>query len=421
MRTVGLIVEYNPFHNGHAYHLRQSRALADADAVVAVMSGHFLQRGEPALTDKWARTEMALAGGCDLVIELPVAYATQAAEWFAYGAVSLLEATGVVDAFCFGTESGNLAPLKLAADLLANEPAAFKDLLKHNLEQGSSYPGAYSEAVSSYLHQQGHLDISGFSFDQPNHTLALHYLLALKRIHGTMEPLTIAREKAQYRDERASDASIASATAIRKLLLNSRNLQEAAAFVPPSTHAVLADRWAKEQCPVNWENFRIALFNAVLTRTPEQLASIHEITEGLEHRIRNSMPQLTEATIEQLLSALKTKRYTHTKLQRALLAILLGHRKSDFTRDKLAAGVQYIRVLGFTERGKLLLRRMRKTASLPILLSAARPPAPYRYLELDTTATAIYMLGVTGSTSASMYRDFRGQPIIGQPSGDSPL
>lgn len=421
MRTVGIIVEYNPFHNGHAYHLRQSRAMADADAVVAVMSGHFLQRGEPALVDKWARTEMALEGGCDLVIELPVAYATQAAEWFAYGAVSLLEATGVVDAFCFGTESGKLAPLMLAADLLANEPASFKNMLKHRLDQGSNYPGAYSEAVSAYLHQQGHLDASGFPFDQPNHTLALHYLLALKRIRGAMEPLTIAREKAQYNDDRATDASIASATAIRKQLLVSRSLQEAGAYVPPSTQAVLADRWDKGQCPVSWDNFRIALFNAILTRSPSQLAHIHEITEGLEHRIYNSMPQLTEVSIEQLLTALKTKRYTHTKLQRALLAIMLGHSKSDFTRDKLAAGVQYIRVLGFTEKGKLLLRRMRKAASLPILLSAARPPESYRYLELDTTATAIYMLGVPGANSASMYRDFRGQPIMGQQSGDSPL
>lgn len=136
MRTVGLIVEYNPFHNGHRYHLEQSLLASGSDAVVAVMSGHFLQRGEPAVMDKWSRTEAALRGGCDLVIELPVAYATQAAEWFSYGAVALLEATGVVDGFCFGTESGDLAPLMEAASVIAQEPPAFASQLKSCWLQG---------------------------------------------------------------------------------------------------------------------------------------------------------------------------------------------------------------------------------------------------------------------------------------------
>ncbi|MEV5024831.1 nucleotidyltransferase [Paenibacillus sp. LPE1-1-1.1] len=413
MRTVGLIVEYNPFHNGHLYHLQQSRKITQADAVIAVMSGNFLQRGEPALLDKWSRTRMALEGGCDLVIELPVAYATQAAEWFAYGAVSLLEATGVVDSFCFGTENGELEPLLLAADIVAHEPPAFKVLLKQLLQTGISYPSAYSSAITAYLADLGHASAANFPFSLPNHTLGLHYLLALKRLHGKMEPYTITREKAQYNQETPTDSQIASATAIRKLLLEHRSLEDARAYVPETTLRILQEAWTSGRCPISWEPFTHALLHAIVTRSPNELSELHEINEGLEHRIRNALPGLFSGSFDELLEALKTKRYTRTKLQRSLLAILLGHRKEEFTADKLASGVEYIRVLGFTEKGKLLLRRMRDSATLPVLHSAARPPKPFRFLELDTQASSVYMLGVPGKTSVkSMFRDFTERPVV---------
>ncbi|MEK3882092.1 nucleotidyltransferase [Paenibacillus sp. PL2-23] len=413
MRAVGLIVEYNPFHNGHLYHLRQSVKITDAEAVVAVMSGNFLQRGEPAMWDKWTRTRMALAGGCDLVIELPCAYATQAAEWFAYGAVSLLEATGVVDAFCFGTESGQLAPLLRAADIAAEEPPRFRELLMGGLGSGASYPVAYSRAVQAYLGEQGAEDMSRFPFDQPNHTLGLHYLIALKRLKGTMTPYTIAREKAQYHQSDVTDSSIASATAIRKLLLESRSLQGISRYVPSSTSSILSERLDAGVPAMGWEQYEKPLFRMLLTQDRHRLAEFHEITEGLEHRILNALPELESWSFESLLGALKTRRYTRTKLQRALLSILLGHAKEDFTRDKLAGGVRYIRVLGFTDKGRELLKDMRRQASLPVLMSAARPPGSYRYLELDVRASNAYMLGVPGaSLQRDLYRDYRDAPIM---------
>lgn len=413
MRTVGLIVEYNPFHNGHLYHLRQSAKITKADAVVAVMSGNFLQRGEPAMWDKWTRTRMALAGGCDLVIELPVAYAAQAAEWFAHGAVSLLEATGVVDAFCFGTESGRLDPLLRAAELTAEEPTAFRTLLKSKLETGMSYPTAYSETIQTYLQEQGCDEATDFPFDQPNHTLGLHYLIAHKRIRGRMEPFTIAREKAQYNQTSLSDGTIASATAIRKLLLESGALEETRPFVPGSTYDIMAERMASGIPPVRWEHYKDTLFHTLLTSGTRRLSDLREITEGLEHRMLNALPGLQEWSFDALLALLKTKRYTRTKLQRSLLSILLGHAKSDFTPEQLAGGVQYIRVLGFTEKGQSLLKRMRSTASLPVLMSAARPPEQYRYLELDVQASHAYMLGMPGATlPADLFRDYRDKPII---------
>lgn len=418
MRAVGLIVEYNPFHNGHSYHLQQSRKLSGADAVVAVMSGHFLQRGEPAMADKWTRTRMALEGGCDLVIELPVAYATQAAEWFAYGAVALLEATGVVDSFCFGTESGRLEPLLLAARLAAHEPLRFKESLRRLLDTGMSYPAAYSRTISAMLAEQGEEEAARFPFDQPNHTLGLHYLIAHRRIGSRMTPLTIAREKAQYNQQTISDASIASATSIRKLLLEGGTLSDAAPFMPASTRRLLEEGWRAGGGPVGWDDYMDALLHAILTRTPAELAQLREISEGLEHRLAGRLPLLRSRRFEELLGLLKTKRYTRTKLQRALLSVLLGHAKSDFTPDKLASGVQYLRVLGFTDKGRTLLKTMRDTAALPVLLSAARPPAPYRYLELDAAASGVYMLGASrrrndaSAAPLELYRDYYGKPVM---------
>lgn len=412
MRTVGLIVEYNPFHNGHSYHLQQSRKITEADAVVAVMSGNFLQRGEPALVDKWTRTRMALQGGCDLVIELPVAYATQAAEWFAYGAVSLLEATGVVDAFCFGTESGRLSPLLRAAELAAEEPEPFKAILKQRLDTGIAYPQAYSGAISEYAALQGDSEAAGFAYDQPNHTLGLHYLIAHRRLGGKMTPYTIAREKADYNQATITDSQIASATAIRKLLLEQRSLPDIARYVPDSTYELLDECMRQELGPICWDDFYHPLLHNLVTRDAAQLRQFHDITEGLEHRLLQSLPQLDEGGVDNLLRLLKTKRYTRTKLQRALLSVLLGHAKSDFTADKLRSGTEYLRVLGFSGKGRELLKRMKHTASVPVLMSAARPPMPYRYLELDTAASAAYMLGVPGSTPGDSFRDFRDAPIM---------
>ncbi|MFD0587873.1 nucleotidyltransferase [Paenibacillus sp. GCM10027627] len=413
MRAVGLIVEYNPFHNGHRYHLRQSQRISGAEAVVAVMSGNFLQRGEPAMWDKWTRTQMALQGGCDLVIELPVAYATQAAEWFAYGAVSLLEATGVVDSFCFGTESGLLEPLELAAEMMASEPPKFQSLLKARLETGINYPAAYSSAVQDYLTEAGFAEAASFAFDMPNHTLGLHYLIALRRIGGAMKPFTIAREKAQYHQHTITDGAIASATAIRKLLLEGSSVHDTAAYIPSSTYSVLRELSQKGVRPVSWDNYFPALLHLLMTSDSGKMAKLHEITEGLEHRVLNALPVLPDPTYESLLSLLKTKRYTRTKLQRALLSILLGHVKEDFTPAMLSEGVQYIRILGFTEKGGMLLKQMRKSASLPVLMSAARPPERYRYLELDIRASNAYRLGMSPSgTCNDLFRDYRDKPIM---------
>ncbi|MFD0711229.1 nucleotidyltransferase [Paenibacillus sp. GCM10027626] len=411
MRTVGLIVEYNPFHNGHLYHLQQSKKITGSDAVIAVMSGHFLQRGEPALLDKWTRAEMALRGGCDLVIELPVAYSTQAAEWFAYGAVALLEATGVVDCLCFGSEGGMIAPLRRIAKTMAKEPASFGTLLAAALAGGSNYPSAYSSAVKQHMLLSGDDEAAAFPLNEPNNTLGLHYLLALERLESAIQPFTIKREKAGYSQANISDASIASATAIRKLIMEDKMPEAIAPYVPASTFELLMQQ-AGERRLVGWEQLSRLLFHKIISESAAELNQYHEVTEGLEYRIKRLMPSLPRLTVASLLDSLKTKRYTRTKLQRALLAILLNHHKEQLGAEQLRAGIQYLRILGCSAKGKTLLKKMKGKAALPILLSAARPPEPFPFLELDVRATSIYGMAQNNAAPDALYRDYYAKPIF---------
>lgn len=422
MRTVGVIVEYNPFHNGHRHHLEESVRATGADAVVAVMSGHFLQRGEPALMDKWARAETALRGGCDLVIELPVAYATSAAEWFAYGAVGLLDATGVVDCFCFGSESGDIATLRRVAELAADEPADLRERIAAGLDAGQSFPDAYSAALRSGLEARGDREAAAFPLEQPNNTLGLHYLIARKRLGSRMEPYTIRRLQAGYHDIEAPAGSIASATALRRLIAGHGRPEAIASYVPPVTLDVLRREWEAGRAPVGWPLFAEQLFHQLLRLDTAELAGFRDVGEGLEFRIRRALPALSRLDVDELIGLLKTKRYTRTRLQRALLAVLLGIRKEDWHPAALREGLAYIRVLGFTPKGRELLRRMRKTAKLPVLMSAAGggdaglAGAGARYLELDARATGVYALAAGARDPRALLRDYYEPPVIVRPS-----
>ncbi|MDP4097587.1 nucleotidyltransferase [Paenibacillus sp. P96] len=408
MKTLGIIVEYNPLHNGHVHHWTASKATARADRTIAVISGPFLQRGEPAIVDKWSRTEMALAMGADLVIELPVAYAVQAAEWFAYGAVALLNATGIVDALCFGSESGDLAPLRALARVLAAEPAELKAGIATRLAGGASYPAAYAGAAAALA--GGEADGAELSalLQQPNNTLGLHYLIALERLHSAITPFTIARTGAGYHDTLAT-GSIASATAVRRLLL-AGGPEAAAPYVPSAVLDILRREWAEGRAPQTWEAFSRPLLNALITRSADELARMHEVTEGLEYRLKKLLPALPQPSATALLTALKTKRYTHVKLQRMLTHILLNHAKSDLGPARLAEGPAYIRVLGFNRTGQTMLAEMKKTASLPVITRPAALDHPH--LQMDVSAAAVYTAGMPTAAVRSLYEDYFRAPVI---------
>lgn len=408
MTAVGIIVEYNPLHNGHVHHYNRAKEISGAKYSIAVLSGPFLQRGEPGIVSKYARTEMALAMGADLVIELPTAYAVQPAEWFAYGGVSLLHATGIVDSICFGTESGTLDLLLPLARMLAHESEELQNSISHYLGQGMSYPAAYSAGAAALAGSHSAPGDVLKLLQQPNHTLGLHYLIALKRLGSSIQPFTIPRIHAGYHDTSPSHKAIASATAIRRMLLE-QNLTAAAPYIPEFTLDILRREFAAGRGPITWESFRQPLMHLLLTSSPDGLSSLHEVTEGLEYRLHRLLPTLTAADVTGLLQALKTKRYTHTKLQRMLVHILLQHTKDQLSPSRLAEGPGYLRVLGFSKGGQQLLKQMKKTASLPVVVK----PASFAHAQqdLDLRAFAAYANAYASPSPREMYRDYFEPPI----------
>ncbi|RRJ65301.1 nucleotidyltransferase [Paenibacillus oralis] len=408
MNVVGMIVEYNPLHNGHVYHFAEAKRLTKADAVIAVMSGDFLQRGEPAIVDKWARAEMALHLGADLVLELPIAYAAQPAEWFAYGAVALLEATGVATHLCFGSEAGALEALQPFAERLADDGGALKAAVAEELATGASFPAAYAAAAARLLAGSGAAAAARALLEQPNNSLGLHYLIALRRLHSGIAPVTVRRRAAGYNDAAPTDARIASATAVRRLIAGG-GLDAAAPYLPPYTAGILAREFAAGRGPVTWENLAAPLFHQLLLASPEQLRACHEMTEGLEYRIKKALPRLEKPTVSELLAKLKTKRYTHTKLQRTLLHALLLHPQGLLAPEALAEGPGYLRVLAFSKRGQELLKQMKQLAKLPIVTRAAELDHPQ--LTLDIRAAAAYANAMPARRADQLFREYRQPPL----------
>lgn len=409
MKTVGIIVEYNPLHHGHVYHFEQAKHNTGAQAVVAVMSGHFLQRGEPAIVNKWARANMALHMGADLVIELPIAFAAQPAEWFAFGAVSALHYSGIVDYLCFGSESGQLSALQHAAAKLHHEPDSLQHAIKAHLKTGISYPAAYSAAVRDVVDSE-------VNIAQPNNSLGLHYLIALARLQSSIEPLTIKRQKTDYNQTDITDRHFASATALRQLLM-SGSLQDIAAYAPSYTIDILHKEYEEGRAPMHWDRFIPHLMNQLINLSAEELSLLYEMNEGLENRIKHILPKLPfeSLTFQHVLEQLKTKRYTFTKLQRTLLRVILNHTKKALDVEHLSQGVPYLRVLGFSNKGRHLLKQMKTTALVPVVTNVTKPPLPSsiasQFLDMDIRAAALYALAYPHHTSADIFQDYYQAPL----------
>lgn len=382
MKVVGLVVEYNPFHNGHLFHFQQALKETKADACVAVMSGNFLQRGEPAVVSKWARTKMALSAGIDLVLELPTAYCTQNAEIFAYGAVSALDSLGLVDFLCFGSESGNIAWIKKLASLLTEEPEEFRRELKSLLHTGLPYPKAYAKAASILVPE------ASTQLEQPNNILGLNYVLALKRLQSSIEAHTITRIKAGYHQSDITDHHIASATALRKLIFDN-SFDRIKDFVPLSTYEILLEEKQKGRFPLSWKEYFPYVHHSIMSKRMEELSLIHEMEEGLENRLKRL--QLQAKQFDSFMDLLKTKRYTWNRLQRIMLYLLLNLTKEEMKGFRIKEGVPYLRILGFNEKGRQLLHQAKGNCKVPLISKVAGVSHPM--LELDIRASHIYSLG----------------------------
>lgn len=389
MSVCGIIAEYNPFHNGHAHQMRMAREQSGCDLIAVVMSGHFVQRGEPAILDKWSRARMALMSGADLVVELPCLHAVRPAEIFARSGIHLLSAMGC-ECFSFGSELSEASLLQLA-DISRNEPEPFRSIMRQALDRGESHARARGRALS---------ELSGLSeaaVNQPNASLALEYLKANQALEQPMRPLVIPRVGGGYHDPTLSELS--SASAIRAAL--ERGERDPALQAMPAPCAEILSRAYPHQT-ANPKALDNLLLYALRGMSAESLRGLADMNEGLEYRILRAAQ--TAASREGLLEAVKCKRYAHARLSRLLLAAPLG-----LTRELARAHPlpDYIRVLGFRDTALPLLRRIRRSSPLPLVTDpAAFKQKRHPVFELEARSTDLWGLLTDDPKARQAGRDY---------------
>lgn len=418
MKVLGIIAEYNPFHLGHLYHLNQSKALLAPDYTVAVLSGNFTQRGEAAITDKWVRTEMALQSGVDLVLELPAVYAVQSAERFAWGGIQVLNHTGCVTHVSFGSELGDLAPLRKAAKMLNAEDSAFSALLQKHLKSGVSYPAARLQALKDCMQDDsacGESDILHRALSSPNSILGIEYVRALNNTGSTIEPMTIPRKQAGYHD-REIQRGISSATAVRQEYFANGFSDPLSASVPPCTLALLQKAFQAGRGPVRNEHLEGILLAVLRRASLKEIRSWPDIGEGLEHRI--SKCARAAQSLEDFLAALKTKRYVYTRLQRMMIHGLLGLTEEALSCFTAGGGPAYLRVLGFAADAAPLLKHMKGTARVPVITKGAhirrQGALAQEMFAFDRLATDLYVLAYHDPSMKRGGWDYTQGPVIRQ-------
>lgn len=410
MKTLAIIAEYNPYHNGHAYLLRQAKAYTNADCTIALMSGNFLQRGEPAMWDKYTRAKMSALSGIDFVFELPFAYATGSAQDFANGAVRILDAMHTVDFLCFGAEDDDLHAFEMLADILLSEPDSYKNCLKACLANGMSYPAAREQAIASYTENTFHAAL----LSKPNNILALEYICALKRAQSSIKPVLIARKHAPYHDNRLY-GGISSATAVRAAFFpephqagGSRFTPTADSFpaisgdIPNAVHTLIKDAYGIKS-PVFPGDLDCFLQAARLMSSEGAVQNICDMSDALA----NSMSALPfHMGIDAATDALKSKSYTASRIRRALLHLILGYTEEDRRRFIEGNYAQYAGILSLRRESSPLLRQIKQNSSVPLITKKADFRSCFtdtknygasvqrdiadRMWELDTKATELY-------------------------------
>ena len=405
MKIVGLITEYNPFHAGHLYHMQQARELTGADYCVVLMSSSFVQRGEPAIFDKYLRTKTALLAGADLVLEIPAAFSTASAHEFAAYGVALLSAIGV-DAVVFGSECGQVEILKQAAYALNHESAEFQERLRKGLKAGLTYPQARAKAlgetqaggtrVENVEDFHANTDVSNSHIwssilNSPNNILGIEYLRAAEDLHSPMEFYTISREGSGYHEDTLADANFPSASAIRGIIRNSLSkdkdlLDILASHLPAVTHPAYTGA-----VPVFVDDFS-GLLNATVLQM-QATFSIADLSPELAARL--TKPPYFPLSFEERIQALKTRQLTYTRVSRALLHLVLGMREEDISRWKDEGYALYARILGFRRQSSPLLSCLHKKSSIPLITKMADAaqslaPSALALLEQEVYASHLY-------------------------------
>ncbi|WP_420974347.1 nucleotidyltransferase [Bacillus thuringiensis] len=361
--------------------MQQTKKLTQSDIIIAVMSGPFLQRGEPALISKWYRTKMALANSVDLVVELPYVFATQKAETFANGAISILNALRVSE-ICFGSEDGQIKNFYNTISVQKNEEETFNCLVKQFMDAGNSYAKATSDAFSHILTSENNIDMS-----QPNNILGFQYMKAILSQNSSIQAQTIQRFASHYHDETFNDQYIASATSIRKQLFSEEgSFTTIEPFLPQATTSLLANYKQNYGILHNWEQYFSFFKYKLMTMSPGDLRHIYEIEEGLEHRILSKIQN--SSSFYSFMEALKTKRYTWTRLQRACTHILTNTTKEEIRSANIEQHAPYIRLLGMSQKGQTYLSKKKKKIELPILTHTKT--FDHAALDIEKKANSVY-------------------------------
>ncbi len=397
--VLGIIAEYNPFHNGHLYHLLKSKEEAKADHVIAIIGGNFTQRGEPSLIDKWTKAEMALANGADLVIELPTIYSTSSAENFADGAIKILNSLKIVDKISFGTETEDLNKLNIIANTLYQEPKEYKEYLSLNLKSGASFPKAREDALVKYLDDKKY----SLFLSSPNNILAIEYLKALKKYQSRIKPICIKRKSAGHLTLEYT-GEITSATAIRKLIYKNQ-IKDARLYLTPSSFTILQDEIKKGHIVKNLSYFENIMIYNLRNMTLSEISNLPDVSEGLEHLIKKAANSCN--TIDEFINIVSSKRYTETRIRRILLYSLLKITRKDMAISRKT--IPYIRVLGFNESGKHLLSKISKSNPRLNIITSVKKFEDFNVnknlkimLDKDILATNVYTLGYSNDSWSNL-------------------
>ncbi|CAM2954404.1 nucleotidyltransferase [Hathewaya histolytica] len=400
MNISAIIAEYNPFHKGHLYHIKKTKELTNCDAIICVMSGNFVQRGMPAILDKWCRTEVALKNGIDLVIELPLVYSLSSAEFFSFGSISLLNSLNVVNSLSFGSETEDIEILKPIAKLLVEEPYLYKKALDYHLQKGLSFPKARSEAIKNYL-QDNNTNIYNIDeiLNSSNNILGIEYLKSLIRINSNISPFSVKRIGESYNSESLGD--ITSATGIRKYIFSNSSLEDLKDKVPIDTYNSLINYGTE-----NFPNINDSLYylKYKLLSMKDEFSKIPDIKEGLENKIINSI--LKNNNFNDALMDTKSKRYTLTRINRILMQLFIGFEQYNIEYMR-KSHTPYARVLGFTSKGQKILKDMKLKSEIPIVTKI--PKCKNEFLELDLKGTSFYSLL---NKKVRFNEDYYKKPII---------
>ena len=390
-RVLGIIAEYNPFHNGHLYHIAKSKQETNAEYVIAVISGNFVQRGNTSIINKWTKAKMALLNGVDLVIELPTIYSISSAENFAEGGIKILNSLGIVDTISFGMETNDISTLNNIVNVLYNEPKEYVTMLAHELSKGNSFPKARENALLMYLN-----DIKRYAnvMSGSNNILGIEYLKALRKTKSTITPVGIKRQKVLYNDKYIVD-EFASATAIRKMLLT-KELNDISKVMPRNSYLLLGEELKKGHYVIDISRFEKEIIYNLRKMSAQDIAKLPDVSEGLENSIKNAADSCNN--LNELINIVKQKDLHKLEFKGYCYIAYLVLIKNIWKHQKRSHLMCVF--LDLITKGKELISEMMKlnpklnvVTSVKKYIDTVANKNLKEMLETDILATNIYTLG----------------------------